>query len=118
MDYKIYIVIILVLIILYYYTKKSNENFGTSYQGTLKLYYTNWCGWSKKFLPVWEELEKKAANGELSVKLQKIDCEKDKEMCQGIPGFPYIVLEKNTRKIDYKGNRQIDDVLTFLSKHH
>jgi hypothetical protein len=122
MNYKIYIVVILVVILLILNfgntqspvqkqdTKK--ENFETD-STTLKLYYTNWCGWSQRFLPVWDELSKKA-----TIKMEKIDCEKNKDSCQGIPGFPYLVLEKEkNEKVTYKGDRTIDDLLQFLEKN-
>lgn len=136
MKYRIYIAIILVLLILYIAVKNYNntpssetkimiqsatnpetivtapsiEKFANS-TPTLKLYYTNWCGWSKKFLPTWDELTKNVKD----VAFEKIDCEKQK--CENVPGFPFIVLEKNGKKINYNGNRTYDDVLKFLTSN-
>jgi hypothetical protein len=120
MNYKIYIVVILIVIlaILQFSTPEikvaSKENFASDNNITLKLYYTNWCGWSKKFLPIWDELTKKVKN----INMTKIDCEKNKDMCDGVPGFPYLVLEKKQDdKITYKGDRTVDGLLGFLEKH-
>ncbi len=80
---------------------------------TLKLFYTEWCGWSQRFLPIWEQLE----NSNLWCKLVKINCEKNKELCANVPGYPYIVLEKNGQKIEYNGDRTYDDLIKFISKN-
>ncbi len=121
MNYKIYIVVILVVILLILQFQnpevkvQSKENFVSNDDNiTLKLYYTNWCGWSQKFLPIWDELTKKVKK----VNMTKIDCEKNKELCEGIPGFPYLILEKKKDdKITYKGDRTVDGILGFLEKH-
>ena len=126
--YRNYFLVIFALVVLYVlssnvYEKKTSkssmnyENFATSTQQKpeLKLYYTNWCGWSKRFLPTWAELEKKVRN----VKLTKIDCENtsNKGQCQNIPGYPFLVLEKNGKKINYNGNRSYGDIIKFLNKN-
>jgi thiol-disulfide isomerase/thioredoxin len=125
--YRNYFLIIFALVVLYvlsssaYNNKSSNlridyENFGsTRSMPQLKLYYANWCGWSKKFLPTWTELEKKVKN----VKLIKIDCENEsnKAQCQNIPGYPFLVLEKDGKKINYNGDRSYNDVSKFLNKN-
>ncbi len=140
MNYKIYIVLILVLILLYVFchnyiknstkTESSNiiisaavnnpvENTVEKFAGktakipTLKLYYTNWCGWSQKFLPVWTQLVKNVKN----IAFVQLDCEKQKSLCEGVPGFPYIVLEKNGKKINYNGDRSYDDLVKFLKNN-
>ena len=117
---KIYIVIILIILIalLFYIfypsssqTEKLDKKNNYSKQPILKLYYTNWCGWSKKFLPVWNQLDKLQ---QIRIPMEKIDCEKNKEQCDGIPGFPYVVLEKNSERIEYKGNRTAKDIVNFV----
>ena len=80
---------------------------------TLKLYYTEWCGWSKRFLPVWEQLEK----SNLWCKLVKINCENNKGLCANVPGYPYITLEKNGKQIDYNGDRTYDDLIKFINNN-
>ena len=126
--YKNYLFVILALVILYVLSSRAYENkeskvimiptdrkeFADSKSmPVLKLYYTNWCGWSKKFLPTWAQLEKKIKN----VKLVKIDCEKSKGMCENIPGYPFLVLEKNGKKINYNGDRSYGDIIKFLNKN-
>ncbi len=132
MDYKIYIVLILSVVLGYllytnYFKKKSqvpqNEELSQldqaeyfsadSRKPVLKLYYTNWCDWSKKFLPVWDQL-----NGKLQgVKMEKIDCEKNPDQCQGVAGFPFIVLQRGNDRINYKGNRTVKDLQIFVKNN-
>jgi hypothetical protein len=83
-------------------------------QPVLKLYYANWCGWSKKYLPVWDQLK---AFKKLNIPMEKIDCEKNKEQCNGIPGFPYVVLETRNKRIEYKGNRTARDIENFVKNN-
>ncbi len=126
--YRNYFLVILALVILYVLSSKAYENKeskirmipagneGSSYNKSkpiLKLYYTNWCGWSKKFLPTWAKLEKSVKN----VKFEAIDCEKNKGMCDKIPGYPFLILEKNGKKITYNGDRSYADVTKFLNKN-
>lgn len=126
MNSKIYIVIILVLVISFLLyiiatnntqSKKTNitiKKTNISSKPILMLYYTNWCGWSKKFLPVWDQLSN---SRKLNIAMQKIDCEKNKNQCSGIPGFPYVVLEKGDKRIEYKGNRTSADIINFVKKN-
>ena len=121
--YKNYFFIILALVILYLLSSKAYENrvpsrneefiHTTESVPILKLYYANWCGWSKKFLPTWEQLENKIKN----IKFVKIDCEANKNMCDNIPGYPFLILEKNGTKINYNGDRSYDDIVNFLKKN-
>jgi hypothetical protein len=100
----------------------SSENFDASKIGEKKvklcLYYTEWCGYSQKFLPVWDEFRKYVEDNKLNIVLEKVDCDKEKEKCQNIPGFPTIVLEKEGDKpIEMNGKypRTVDGLLSFLS---
>ena len=138
-DRKIYIVLFLVfvisiLLILYFNLQKPRQPSQTveriqpmqpmqpmrqrlpnnTNQPVLKLYYTNWCGWSKKFLPVWNQLK---TFKKLNIPMEKIDCEKNKEQCNGIPGFPYVVLETRNKRIEYKGNRTARDIENFVKNN-
>jgi hypothetical protein len=129
LEYKFYIVLFLFLalgllftfIYLFHNTSDQSGQSGQSVKKnidssnpTLKLYYTNWCGWSKKFLPVWDQLSKLK---QINIPMEKIDCEQNKDSCKGIPGFPYVVLEKGTDRIEYKGNRTARDIINFVNNN-
>jgi thioredoxin-like negative regulator of GroEL len=87
---------------------------------TLILYYTTWCGWSKKFLStVWEPLEKIKGNFK-NLEIQKIDCDEDKGTCsiQNIKGFPTVKLHKaNGTIIDYPGDHSLKVLTDFLTEN-
>ena len=89
----------------------SESTEGKSSPNKFYFFQTSWCGWSKKFLPVWNQLDKLQ---QIRIPMEKIDCEKNKEQCDGIPGFPYVVLEKNSERIEYKGNRTAKDIVNFV----
>jgi thioredoxin-like negative regulator of GroEL len=85
------------------------ENFDNN--SSLILYYTEWCGHSQRFLPTWQELEKKYGN---KMQLKKIDC--DKEKCEGVAGFPTIILFKDNKQIEYNGgDRSMDSLEKFIN---
>jgi len=126
--YKNYLLVILALVLLYFLSNEFSQKKvvliptkiaqipsqqTTEAKGILKLYYANWCGWSKKFLPTWDQLENKVKN----VKFEKIDCEKNKGMCENVPGYPFLILEKNGKKVPYNGDRSYEDVVKFLNKN-
>src|SRR5437868_6348122 len=54
----------------------------------LVLYYADWCGWSKKFLPIWEQLNSNCASLFPNLIMEKIECTDNKNICENIPGYP------------------------------
>jgi thiol-disulfide isomerase/thioredoxin len=94
-------------------TEKFDSNIKT--KNELVLYYAEWCGWSQKILPVWEELEK---NNKLNVTLKKIECEKQPdEKCKSVQGYPTIIYYKDDKEIVFNGERTKENIITFLNKN-
>jgi thiol-disulfide isomerase/thioredoxin len=63
---------------------------------TLINYYATWCGYSQKFLPVWEEFKNKG-NKHKELQITDMDVGTDKELNRiasevGVKGYPTIVL--------------------------
>jgi len=58
----------------------------------LVLYHTQWCGFSKRFMPDWQSIKNTTDN----VIFEEYDCDKDKEQCsaQNIVGYPSLILFK------------------------
>lgn len=57
----------------------------------LALYYTNWCGYSKMFLPDWEKIKK----SDLDVIFEENDCEKSQNCSKfNVTGYPTLLLHK------------------------
>lgn len=90
---------------------------------TVSLYYAEWCGWSRKFLPVWKEFaEWITQNKKGVVNVNTVECDKTnddnlKAMCNNVQGFPTVLLYKNGENIEYSGNRTLDDLKQFITKN-
>ena len=108
------LVIIVVFIIMLVNRKRvikmvSKEGFETP-RAVCSMYYTNWCGYSKRALPEYKKLinthHGKKING-VSISIKKIDCEKKEGLCKenNIKGYPTIILSQGNKKHTYKGER-------------
>jgi hypothetical protein len=87
------------------------------------MYYTQWCGYSKIFLPEWKIVKDKISR-ELgnSVAFEEYDCDTSKEKCynDGINGYPSVTLRKQDGSIiNYPDNypRTADLVVDFIKKN-
>lgn len=104
------IVIIIVIIVLIVYCLFSSfnqnnapiiinrESFNETNNKKCKLYklvfyYTDWCGYCQKFKPEWEKFVQHVSDENINnLVLEKIDCDKQKNQCKNITGFPTIIL--------------------------
>lgn len=98
----------------------SIQPFESTQKDRLCLYYTNWCGYSKQFLPEWEKLKEKIMSSDLKnkIKLEDYECDQNKQICEqaNIKGFPSVVLYKtNGGKVNYNGERTVDALLQFYA---
>lgn len=82
----------------------------------LGLYYTEWCGHSRKMFPIWNELVDIVTKQNLSIDLFTIDCDKNSEQCasNNVFGFPTILLHKTNTVTVYEGPRTSQDILSFI----
>jgi len=127
---NINIVILLVLfVLLIYFIYKNQENFKLKNTNTEKkleipsslilgVYYTDWCGHSRNFLQQLEGGLKTKLENE-NIKINLVDCEKNKDTCKQlqIEGFPTLLLHKDKKVIQYNGNRTDKDLLDFIKKN-
>lgn len=102
-------------IILYILSGKQNHNIVTAATvptnmqcgKSIKLLniYASWCGWSKKLLPEWEQVED-YFNGNNNVVVEKHEESDSKELIKklGIQGFPTIFKIKNDKMYEYPSN--------------
>lgn len=85
------------------------------------LYYANWCGFSRSFLPEWEKFESYAKTGLPDVRVSRVLCEGDNEQTcsqKGIQGFPSVVLYKpNGAEITFDDSRTSDKLIDFVKKN-
>lgn len=81
------------------------------------LFYTNWCGYSKQFMPIWDSLLKDFESNS-NVELIAIDADNDKSGDQyGVQGYPTIVLVKNNQSVHYNGMRDVDSIKQWISEN-
>lgn len=131
--YKI-LVLIGVLSILFFFRQKflmkegfeSNaEDFAENISGkkALVLFYADWCGHCKKFMPEWDEISKEVKDKTDSVVLMKVECgdasnnEKHEELMKkySIKGYPTILsFDENGQHTEYKEDRSKNAIMKFL----
>ncbi len=92
----------------------------SNYKGKkVKLYNfnTSWCYYSKILMPVWKKLEKHYKNNKY-VEIVDVKCDEkqNKKMCKQykIRSYPTIIKVKNNKKIIYRGERTVKDLIKFI----
>lgn len=87
---------------------------------------TEWCGYSRQFVPVWTEFSSQCASIGVTAHDAKCDSE-DTEMkglCEHykdkIPGFPTVLFVKGNvlsgEVIEYNGPRSVDGLMAFCQQ--
>ena len=118
--------IVLVLLMcgggLYYwkYMRQSEGYADNSDKPSFKLYYADWCGWSKKFLPEWETLVEDSIKDK--VELVKYECteEANKQICedakiQGFPSMKYYKDSSDKDGVEYDGGRTSEEIVKWIT---
>ena len=87
-----------------------------------RVYYTNWCGWSKRALALLNSEDFKTQMKKIEDKaiLVLLDCEDNgKEQCdkEKIQGFPTMKLSKNGELIEFNGPRTTEGIISFIKEH-
>ena len=82
------------------------------------LFYTTWCGYSRKILPVWEQAIKLQSDISRCVRVNG-DTFKEAATTYKIPGYPSIIaLDENNDLIEsYAGPRTVEGLQVFMTKH-
>lgn len=63
-------------------------------QNTFTLYYANWCGYSKKIMPIWDAVAKGKSN------FKKVEEEElSPELSNEIDGFPIMYVNNGIQKV-------------------
>ena len=81
----------------------------------LVLFYAPWCGWSKKFLPVWDEFVDKMKDTE-GIKCIKVNSDEKPDCIDhfGIKGFPTIkLLRKDDKTVEFKEHRNVESLIKW-----
>ena len=83
---------------------------------TIVLYYANWCGHSRAFIPEWEKFEKYCQQNINDINVIKMLCEGDNaKNCKGIRGYPTVILINNGKAVTYKGDRTMESLIEFVN---
>ena len=84
-------------------------------------YNTEWCGYSKRFQPIWDEFAREMAIKNPSVKVTDMKCDNpnNKEKCTipEVEGYPTVVLHKGDTKIVFNDNRSKESLLKFVEQN-
>ena len=89
-------------------------------EARIYLFYTEWCGHSKKAMPEWTKLERKLKAesyfGKTHVTAVRVNCETDKKtaMIYGINAYPTVVLETSTGIHEYNKKVDMPNLIGFL----
>lgn len=131
MDSKWYPVLAIIIIIVFVITLlllcSRRENYETvqnqiedaDNKHTLMLFYTNWCGYSQQFLPIWHNM---IATYD-KIKYEKYDCDtpEGRKLCEQyhITGYPTIIIKTHDNTIiKYPDNhpRTKTAIISFLNQ--
>ena len=98
---------------------QNNQNTSNNNDKIIILYYANWCGHSKAFIPEWEKFENYAKQNMKNVTVTKILCEGEnaKQKCKGVRGFPTVMLFSNNQANMYNGERTSDALIKFVNSN-
>jgi len=79
-------------------------------------FFAPWCGHCKSLAPHYEEAA--TALKEKEIKLAKVDCVDQADLCQsfGVQGYPTLKVFRNGQPTDYTGPRQADGIISYMIK--
>ncbi|KAH7887702.1 thioredoxin-like protein [Phlebopus sp. FC_14] len=79
-------------------------------------FFAPWCGHCKALAPHYEEAA--TALKENHIKLAKVDCVDQAELCQahGIQGYPTLKVFRHGEPTDYSGPRKADGIVSYMIK--
>jgi thiol-disulfide isomerase/thioredoxin len=117
--------ILIALLFFYFLNEKFDDN--NTYDKKIILFYADWCGYCKRFIPIWEDLklDEKLKN----VKFINVDMSNEKKIITGdlntsdlnlvnevqINGFPTIKILHKGILTDYNNKREKEDIISFLT---
>lgn len=88
----------------------------TQHDQMLVEFYAPWCGHCKKLAPVYEQVADWAADAN-DVKLAKVDCTTESEVCSkfGVKGYPTLKWFDHGSPTDYSGGRDVAGIKSYIT---
>ena len=94
----------------------SNEPFTSQVvqDKVLMLFYADWCGHSRQFLPVWDEITQN-----VNIRTQRINVDQNNALANDfqIRSLPTLYLVDGQTRTIYDGPRTKSAILNFVSTH-
>lgn len=93
--------------------QRMNQSGGGDDKIELILVKTNWCGYCKRFLPVWNTLKQQYEN-KFNFITYDGDNDKSKIKHLKVEGYPTILIKKNNTIRNYDGPREMEHMIDLL----
>ncbi|KZT19258.1 protein disulfide isomerase [Neolentinus lepideus HHB14362 ss-1] len=79
-------------------------------------FFAPWCGHCKALAPEYEQAA--SALKEKSIKLAKVNCVDEADLCQahGVQGYPTLKVFRDGEPTDYTGPRKADGIVSYMTK--
>ncbi|CAI5437677.1 unnamed protein product [Caenorhabditis angaria] len=81
-------------------------------------FYAPWCAHCKRLHPVWDQVGHTLADTNLPIRVGKLDCTRFPSVPNslGINGYPTLIFFRNGKRIDYRGSRERDALVSFAKR--
>jgi hypothetical protein len=115
--------LIVVGLLFIYYVFFSSTSTPERMTNKLKIinYNTEWCGYSKRFQPIWNEFtaKMKSLKPDVDVIDMKCDKEENESKCRvpEVEGFPTVVLYDNDKPYVFNGERSVNKLVDFVNNY-
>lgn len=100
---------------------KDNFNDEITNSNFFIMFFAPWCGHCQRLAPTWEQLAELLNNEEgTRVKIGKVDCTTDNELCsqQDVTGYPTLLFFKigESEKVKFRGTRDLPSLTAFINQ--